>query len=205
MGRFAEGKKPLSEAVARGGNDLDRAPTIRTSLHINLENPLEARRPLHRRTPFGRCAVFGWLCGLRTPTPAGRRDPGPVGAVGCKHPVEAGQVQSRRRDERGQPGDEIQRLEDHVGSAVGRWVRFAQSARSALRETISASHHGTGFSACSRCRRARSGTGAFLKRAIRHSGLASSSKLETAKPALAALADGRCNGTAARACRAGRL
>ena len=118
--------------VFDAGDDLDRAPTFRTDLHINLKNPLEALRPLHRRALLSWCAVFGLggLCGLRTPAPAGRCDPGPMGAVGCKHTrdgfaplllalrarraaalacaVEAGQVQARRRDERGQPGDEIQ-------------------------------------------------------------------------------------------------
>ena len=82
MGRFAEGKKPLSEAVALAGDDLNRSSALRAGLHINLENPLEVLRPLHRRALLGRCAVFGlgWLCGLRTPTPTGRRDPGPVRA-----------------------------------------------------------------------------------------------------------------------------
>ena len=104
----------------------------------------KALRPSHRRALLGWCAGFGlgWLCGLRAPAPAGRCDPGPVGAVGCKHPVEARQVQPRRRDERGQPRDEIQRLEGHMCSAVGRWVWLARSARSALGETISASVNG---------------------------------------------------------------
>ena len=64
-----------------------------------LEDPLEALRPSHRRALLSRCAVFGWLCGLRTPAPAGRHDPGPMGAVGCEHPVEASEIQARRRDE----------------------------------------------------------------------------------------------------------
>ena len=158
--------------VFDGGDDLDRAATIRTGLHINLENPLEALRPSHRRALLGQCAIFGlgWLCGLRTPAPAPRRDPSPVRTVRCKYPVEAGQIQARRRDESRQPSDEIQRFEDHVGSAVGRWVRFARSARSALRETISAFRRGTVFSGCGRCRRVPSGTGAFLKRAGRAGG-----------------------------------
>jgi hypothetical protein len=78
MGRFAEGKKPLSEAVARARDDLDRAPTIRTGLHINLENPLEAFRPSHRRLLLGRrAAVFSRRLG-GPGDPAGLRDPGPV-------------------------------------------------------------------------------------------------------------------------------
>ena len=61
MGRFAEGKKPLSEAVARARDDLDRAPTIRTGLHINLKNPLEAQRSGSRQGRFAFCARSPWL------------------------------------------------------------------------------------------------------------------------------------------------
>jgi hypothetical protein len=42
-------------------DDLDRAPTFRTDLHINLKDPLEALRPSHRRALRSWCAVFGWL------------------------------------------------------------------------------------------------------------------------------------------------
>ena len=83
MERFAEGKKPLSEAVvARGGDDLDHAPTIRTGRHINLKNPLEALSPAHRRPLLGRCAIFCWSRPQRLSAPAspGWRDPGPVRA-----------------------------------------------------------------------------------------------------------------------------
>ena len=41
-----------------------------------------------------------------------------MGAVGCKHPVEASEIQARRRDERRQPSDEIQWLEDHMRRPV---------------------------------------------------------------------------------------
>ena len=64
-------------------DDLNRSSALRAGFDINLENPLEALRPLHRRALLGWCAVFGLggLCGLRTPAPAGRCDPGPMGAV----------------------------------------------------------------------------------------------------------------------------
>ena len=43
----------------------------------------------------------------------------PVGAVRREHAVEAGEIDSRFGHQRGQPGDEIQRLEEHVRGAVG--------------------------------------------------------------------------------------
>lgn len=41
-----------------------------------------------------------------------------MGAIGCEHPMEASEIQSRRRHKRGQTRDEIQRLENHVGRPV---------------------------------------------------------------------------------------
>ena len=93
----------------------------RTRPHVSFRSSLkQADRPGHRRALLGRCAVFGlgWLCELRTPAPAGRRDPGPMGAVGCKHPMEASEVQARRLDEGRQPSDEIQRA--HQTLVTGR-------------------------------------------------------------------------------------
>ena len=40
------------------------------------------------------------------------------------------------------PGHKVQRVQHHVGSAGWRWVRFAQSARSALSQPISACRRG---------------------------------------------------------------
>ena len=72
-------------------------PTFRTGLHIHLKNPLEALRPSHRRALLSRCALFRRLRPLRLAAlpSAGRCDPRPAGAARPKHPVEAGQVQSR--------------------------------------------------------------------------------------------------------------
>ena len=124
--------------VFDGGGVLDRVPTIRTDFRINLKNPLEALRPAHRRALLSRCAVFGRLCGFRAP--AGRRDPGPMRAVGCEHPMEANEIQARRRHKHralpecglpearsgltkparacGQTRDEIQWLEDYMSHPV---------------------------------------------------------------------------------------
>jgi len=61
----------------------NRSSALRAGLHINLENPLEALRPSHRRALFGRRALL-FLSRLDrpgTPAPAGRCDPRPVDFV----------------------------------------------------------------------------------------------------------------------------
>jgi hypothetical protein len=42
MGRFAEGKKPLSEAVARTRDDRDRSSALRAGLDVHLKHTLKA-------------------------------------------------------------------------------------------------------------------------------------------------------------------
>ena len=59
---------------------------------------------------------------------AGRCDPRPVGTVRRKHPVEAGQIQTRRRHERRQPSNEIQRLEVRRPVPVRGFQRVADLA-----------------------------------------------------------------------------
>ncbi len=61
---------------------------------------------------FGRCAALATLASF------GRRDLDPVFAVRRKHPVEAGEVDPRFGNQRSKPGQEVQRLEDHVGGTV---------------------------------------------------------------------------------------
>ena len=47
--------------VFDGGDDLDRAPTFRTGLHINPKDPLEAQRSGCRQGRFAFCARSPWL------------------------------------------------------------------------------------------------------------------------------------------------
>ena len=51
-------------------------------------------------------------------TPLGRCHPRAVLAVGGEDPVETGEVDTRLGDQRGEPGDEVQGLEDDMGGAV---------------------------------------------------------------------------------------
>ena len=113
-------------------DSLDRAAAGRAGFDVHLENPLEALRPPHRRLSLGRCA-FLFSRRLNRPgtsAPPGRRDPGPIGAVGRENPVEACEIQARRWHQCGEPRDEVERLEDQVGCsvAVGRFQRVADVA-----------------------------------------------------------------------------
>ena len=101
-------------------DDPHRPAAGRTGLDIDPEDPLEALRP-------GHCgAAFGWRRLLRVrgpgmrgaPAPPGRGHPRTVFAVRCEHPVETGQVHPRLGHQGGQPGNEIQWLEDDVRRAV---------------------------------------------------------------------------------------
>jgi len=48
----------LCEAVARAGNDLNRAAAARAGFNINLKNPFESLRPAHHHLLLGRRAVL---------------------------------------------------------------------------------------------------------------------------------------------------
>ncbi len=66
-------------------DDLNRSSALRAGFDINLENPLKAPRPSHRRALLGRCGILRRLRPLRlaaSPS-AGRRDPGPVLGFQC--------------------------------------------------------------------------------------------------------------------------
>ncbi len=93
-------------------DDLDRSSALRAGLDIDPKHTLEALRPAHCRSLLGRCAVFQRLRPprLAASPSAGRCDPRPVGTVRRKHPVEAGQIQTRRRHERRQPSVPLGRL-----------------------------------------------------------------------------------------------
>ena len=101
-------------------DDLDTAAAVRAGLDVDLKHSLEPLRPAHCCTLLGRCAIFQGFRLLRLvgSPPAGQGDPSTMGAIGCKHPMEASEIQARRWNERCQSSDEIQRLEDHMGCSV---------------------------------------------------------------------------------------
>ena len=100
-----QGKKPWSGAVSRASYDLDRSATSGASFHVDSKHSLQPLSPPHRRPLLGRRTILCWHCpgGFRTPPATRRRNPGPVTSGGNEYPVKACQVQTRRRDERGQP------------------------------------------------------------------------------------------------------
>ena len=113
-------------------DDPHRPAAGRTGLDVDPENPLEALRPGHRGTAFGRCLVLRIRCrGMpASPAPLGRCHPRAVLAVRRKYPVETGKVHPRFRHQGCQPGNEVQWLEDDVRRAVA--VRRLQQKVSGL-------------------------------------------------------------------------
>ncbi len=95
--------------VLDAGDDPERATTGRTGLDVDAEDAHQALCPGHRGPAFGRrglLAVIGDLA-LVAPASLGRCHQGAVLTVRREHAMEARQVDSRLRYQRGQPGDEI--------------------------------------------------------------------------------------------------
>jgi hypothetical protein len=82
-----------------------------------VEYPFQALCPGHGAVALFRCFVFVFLSGAAFATFA-RRHIYPVVTVGREYAAQPRQVDSRFWHQRCQPGDEIQRLEDDVRSAI---------------------------------------------------------------------------------------
>ena len=98
------------------------ATAVLADLDVDVENPFEALHPGHSAVPLCwtlvvpvRIGRFWWIGLLAA---LGRRDLNTVFAVRCKDPVESGEVDSWLGYQRGQFGNEIQRLKDHMGGAI---------------------------------------------------------------------------------------
>lgn len=104
--------------VFDAGDDPDRPAAGTASLDVDIENSLEPLCPCHRRSPFGGRWRFIGYPGLVAPAPLCRRHQGPVLAVRRKYPMKPGKVDSWPGHQRGQAGNEIQRLKDHVRGAI---------------------------------------------------------------------------------------
>ena len=79
-------------------DDRDRSSALRAGLDVHSEHTLKALRPAHRRASLGRCEIFHRLRPLRLATSpsTGRCDSDAVRAIGCKYPVETGEIEARR-------------------------------------------------------------------------------------------------------------
>ncbi len=106
--------------ILDAGDHFDGAAACTTRLNVDIENALQPLRPGHGCATFDRrflLAVIGRYAFVALP-PFRRCHQGTVLTVGRKNAVKSGEVDPRFGHQRRQPGDEAQRLEDHVGSAV---------------------------------------------------------------------------------------
>ncbi|OES47442.1 hypothetical protein A7R77_33065 [Pseudomonas aeruginosa] len=104
------------------GNHFDVTAAVFADFNINIEDSLEALHPGHGAVALCRTLVtpvsietFRFV-GLLAPL--GGCYLNSVFAVRCKDAVEACEVDSRLRYQRSEFGDEVQRLEDHMGGAI---------------------------------------------------------------------------------------
>ena len=96
------------------GNELHRPAAMLTGLDVDPEYGFETFSPCHGSALFGRTGV-SLGAGLAAP---GRCDARPPTAVWGKDAVETGQIDPRPWYQCSQPGDEIERFENHMGRAV---------------------------------------------------------------------------------------
>ena len=105
--------------ILNGGDNPERAATDRAGLDVDTEDAHQALCPGHRGAAFGRRGLLAVIGGLAFVASAslGRCHQGAVLTVRRKHAMEPREVDSGLRHQRGQPGNEIQRLKDDVRSA----------------------------------------------------------------------------------------
>jgi hypothetical protein len=85
--------------------------------HVDEEAALHELRP--RRAATARAVAAGWAPALRFATSSGtERDAGPPAARGRELPVVAEQVGLRRGDERDEPEQDVEPIEDEARCAV---------------------------------------------------------------------------------------
>jgi len=96
------------------GDEAQRATAVWALLDVDLEDALE---PLHPGQ--GCCGLIGIASCARFLLP---HDGGPVSEVGGEDAVVSGEVGARFGDERSESGDEVQRIQCHVGGAISEWL-----------------------------------------------------------------------------------
>ncbi len=89
------------------------AAAIRAGLDIDREYPFQSLHPGHGSEGYVRFLLTGF---------AFWHDRLTMLAIRGEHAVEAGEVQSRARNQGGQAGDEVEWLEDDMGGAVAEWL-----------------------------------------------------------------------------------
>jgi len=106
--------------VFDAGNDLDGAAAFTTGLDVDIEYTLQSLRPGHRCPALSgrlvRCFI-GHSGFVALASPRGRYHC-TVLAVRREHAMKASQIDAGLRHQRRQSGDEVQRLEQHMGGTV---------------------------------------------------------------------------------------
>ncbi len=87
--------------------------------HVNVEYPFQSLSPTHRHVSLRGCFLILIRCQFWAAlAPPGRGHPHPVQAIRSKDTAESGQVDPGPGYQGGQFGNEIHRLEDHMGRAI---------------------------------------------------------------------------------------
>ena len=100
--------------VLDAGDDLHGATAMVAGLDVDSEYPFKALGPGHGGAALGGGLGFG----RDSVTAPGRRDLLSQMTVGREEPMEAGQIHAWFGHQSGQPGNEVERLENDVGGAV---------------------------------------------------------------------------------------
>ena len=106
--------------VFNAGDDFHHTASVATCFNIDIKDALESLRPGHGRAARGLGLILRFVSaiGFVALASLGWRYQSAVLAVRGKHAVETGEVDARFGHQRCQPGDEVQRLKDHVRRAV---------------------------------------------------------------------------------------
>ena len=122
--RLLSSGQPLQMfSIFNAGNDPGCTSADMTRLNVDIENPLQPLSPGHGRMTLNWRLLLLALCtfGLATLAPLRRCHQRTVFAIGCKYTVKSCEIDSGPGHQGGQFGNEIHRLEDHVGGAVSVW------------------------------------------------------------------------------------
>lgn len=100
---------PDQRRIFNSGDNPKFSTAIQAGLDVDREHSLEALHPTHRSPRF--IGVDGALRAARHDTLA-------MLEVRCEHAVKSSQIQPWSGDQRSQAGNEVQRLQYHVGRSV---------------------------------------------------------------------------------------
>ena len=106
------------DRVSNEGDDLHPALAERALHHVDSERPAEQGRPIEAAVAKSRRSGF-WRREQRVDGRGARHDPGAILGVGREDAMAANQMNSRRGNQRGEPGEELDGSERKMVGAVG--------------------------------------------------------------------------------------